>query len=168
MAPDHTFNYTGLAHHNSEGLFVTHLIFAAFLLLFTIPIQVQVVTICDRLHLYRWFSVLLKKLYRILQVVWGLNWVSLRVPPIAETSMPIAENCTKTEPATGTNFTTARRTCICLNDQTHSYPQCRGISLAPIIVISRDTGPSAGQSSSRIRNCNSSRAFDIYHRTAFH
>ena len=72
MALDHTFNYTGPAHHNFDGSFVTHFIFTAFLLLFTIPIQVQVVTICDRLHFYRWFSVLFKKLYCILQAVWGL------------------------------------------------------------------------------------------------
>ena len=72
MAPDHTFNLTGLAHHNSDGSFVTHLIFTTFLLLFMIPIRVQVVTICDRLHFYRWFSVLFKKIYRILQAVWGL------------------------------------------------------------------------------------------------
>ena len=72
MAPDHTFIYTGLAHHNFNGSFVTHFIFTAFLLLFTIPIWVQMVTICDRLHFYRWFSVLFKKLYCILQVVWGL------------------------------------------------------------------------------------------------
>ena len=72
MALDHTFNYTGLAHHNFDGSFVTHFIFTTFLLLFTIPIQVQVVTICDRLHFYRWFSVLFKKLYHILQAVWGL------------------------------------------------------------------------------------------------
>ena len=72
MAPDHTFNYTGLAHHNSDGSFVTHLIFTAFLLLLMIPIWVQMVTICDRLHFYRRFSVLFKKLYCILQAVWGL------------------------------------------------------------------------------------------------
>ena len=72
MAPDHTFNYIGLVQYNSDGSFVTHLIFTAFLLLFMIPIQVQVVTICDRLHFYRWFSVLFKKLYHILQAVWGL------------------------------------------------------------------------------------------------
>ena len=72
MAPDHTFNLTGLAHHNSDGSFVTHLIFTTFLLLFTIPIWVQMVTICDRLHFYKWFSVLCNKLYHILQVVWGL------------------------------------------------------------------------------------------------
>ena len=72
MAPDHTFNLTGPAHHNSDGSFVTHLIFTTFLLLFTIPIWVQGVTICDRLHFYRWFGVLFKKLYHMLQGVWGL------------------------------------------------------------------------------------------------
>ena len=76
MAPDHTFNYTGLAHHNSYRSFVTHLIFTTFSLLFTIPIRVQVVTTCDRLHFYRQFSVLFKKLYRILQAVWGLYWLA--------------------------------------------------------------------------------------------
>ena len=30
------------------------------------------VTICDRLHFYKWFSVVFKKLYRILQAVYGL------------------------------------------------------------------------------------------------
>ena len=72
MALDHTFNVTGPAHHNSDGSFVTHLIFTTLLLLFMIPIRVQVVTICDRLPFYRQFSVLFKKLYRILQAVWGL------------------------------------------------------------------------------------------------
>ena len=72
MAPDHTFNYTGPAHHNFDGSFVTHFIFTTFLLLFMIPIWVQVVTTCDRLHFYRQFSVLFKMLYHILQAVWGL------------------------------------------------------------------------------------------------
>ena len=72
MAPDHTFNYTGLAHCNFDGSFVTHFIFTSFLLLFTIPIRVQVITICDRLHFYRQFSVSFKKLCHILQAVWGL------------------------------------------------------------------------------------------------
>ena len=72
MAPDYTFNHTGLAHYNSDRSFVTHLIFAAFLLLFMIPIRVQVVTICDRLHFYRRFCVLFKNFHRILQVVWEL------------------------------------------------------------------------------------------------
>ena len=73
---DHTFNYTGLVHHNFDRSFVTHFIFTTFLLLFTIPIQVQVVTICDRLHFCRCFSVLFKKLYHILQAVWGLYWLA--------------------------------------------------------------------------------------------
>ena len=76
MAPDHTFNLTGPAHHDFDRSFVMHFIFTAFLLLFTIPIQVQVVTICDRLHFYRWFSVLFKTLCCILQVVWGLYWLA--------------------------------------------------------------------------------------------
>ena len=76
MAPDHTFNYSGLAHHNFDGSFVTHFIFTTFLLLFRIPIRVQVVTICDRLHFYRRFSVLFKRLYHILQAVWGLYWLA--------------------------------------------------------------------------------------------
>ena len=72
MALDHTFNYTGPTHHNFNRSFVTHFIFTTFLLLFTILIWVQVVTICDRLHFYRRFSGLFKKLYRILQAVCGL------------------------------------------------------------------------------------------------
>ena len=76
MAPDYTFNHTGPAHYNSGGSFVTHLIFAAFFLLFMIPIWVQVVTICDRLHFYRQFSVLFKNFHRILQAVLGLYWLA--------------------------------------------------------------------------------------------
>ena len=91
-----------------------------------------------------------------------------RVPPIAETSVPIAENCTKIQSATGANFTTARQTCICFSDQTHPYPPVRRISLAHITVISRDTSPSAGLSFSRIGTFNSSRTVGIYHRPAFH
>ena len=72
MAPDYTLNHTGPAHQNFDGSFVTHFIFAAFLLLFTIPIPVQVVTIYNRLHFYRRFSALFRKFYRIFQAVLGL------------------------------------------------------------------------------------------------
>ena len=72
MAPDYTFNHTGPAHHNSNRSFVTHFIFTAFLLLFTIPIQVQVVTIYDRLHFHRWIRALFKNFHCIFQVVLGL------------------------------------------------------------------------------------------------
>ena len=72
MAPDYTFNHTGLAHHNFFGSFVTHFTFAAFLLLFTIPIRVQVVTIYDRLHFHRWIRALFKNFHYIFQAVLGL------------------------------------------------------------------------------------------------
>ena len=72
MAPDCTSSYTGPAIHIPDGSFATNFIFTAFLLLFTIPIWVQVVTICDRLHLYKWFNVVFKKMYRTLQSVYGL------------------------------------------------------------------------------------------------
>ena len=72
MAPDCISNYTGPAYHNLDVSFATNFIFTAFLLLFTTPIWVQVVTICDRLHFYKWFNVVFKKLYHTLQVVYGL------------------------------------------------------------------------------------------------
>ena len=72
MAPDYTFNHTGLAHHIFDGSFVTHFIFATFLLLFTIPIWVQVVSIYDRLHFHRQICVLFKNFHRIFQAVLGL------------------------------------------------------------------------------------------------
>ena len=103
MAPDYTFSYTGPAHHNFDGSFVTHFIFTAFLLLFTIPIWVQVV-VTD--YVFIDGSVFCSKIYTAFSK-WSLP-VGSRVPPIAEISMPIAENCTKTQPATGANFTTAR------------------------------------------------------------
>ena len=72
MALDCISNYTGPAYHNLDGSFVMNFIFTAFLLLFTIPIRVQVVTICDRLHFYKWFNVVFKKLYCTLQAVFRL------------------------------------------------------------------------------------------------
>ena len=71
MAPDCTSNYMGPAYHNLDGSFATNFIFTTF---FTIPIQVQVqvVTICDRLHLYKWFNVVFKKIYCTLQAVYRL------------------------------------------------------------------------------------------------
>ena len=98
MAPDYTFNLTGLAHHNSDGSFVTHLIFTAFLLLFMIPIRVQVVTICDRLHFYGQFSVLFKKLYRILQAVWGLYWLARECHQLQKTTLRPSQQLVQTSP----------------------------------------------------------------------
>ena len=76
MALDYTFNYTGPAHHNFDRSFVTHFIFATFLLLFTIPIQVQVVTIYNRLQFYRRFCALFKNFHCIFQAVLGLYWLA--------------------------------------------------------------------------------------------
>ena len=72
MAPDYTFNHTGPAHHNFDGSFITHFIFTMFLLLFTIPIRVQVVTIYDRLHFHRRICALFKNFHHIFQMVSGL------------------------------------------------------------------------------------------------
>ena len=76
MAPDCISNYMGLAYCNLDGSFVTNFIFIIFLLLFTIPIQVQVVTICDRLHFYKCFNVVFEMLYSIFQMVYGLYRVA--------------------------------------------------------------------------------------------
>ena len=56
MALDCISYYMGPAYHNLDGLFVMNFIFITFLLLFTIPIRVQVITICDRLHFYKCFT----------------------------------------------------------------------------------------------------------------
>ena len=72
MAPDNNFNHTGPAHHNFDGPFVTHFIFATFLLLFTIPICVQVVTIYNRLHFHRQIRALFTNFHHIFQAVLGL------------------------------------------------------------------------------------------------
>ena len=72
MALDYTFNHTGPAHHNFDGPFVTHFIFATFLLLFMIPIWVQVVAIYDRLHFHRRIHVLFKNFHCIFHMVLGL------------------------------------------------------------------------------------------------
>ena len=72
MALDYNFNHTGLTHQNFYGSFVTHFIFPAFLLLFTIPIRVQVVNIYDRLHFHRQICTLFKNFYCIFQTVLGL------------------------------------------------------------------------------------------------
>ena len=66
----------GPAYHNLHRLFITNFIFITFLLLCTILIRVQVVTFCDRLHFYKCFNVVFKKLYRIFQTVYRLYQVA--------------------------------------------------------------------------------------------
>ena len=105
MALDCISNYMGLAYHNLDGLFVMNFIFIIFLLLFTIPIRVQVVTICDRLHFYKCFNVVLKKLYHIFQMVYRLYWVArechqLHVPEhrLKKTTWRLCQQATQTLP----------------------------------------------------------------------
>ena len=61
--------------------------------------------------------------------------------------MPIADNCTKTQPAIGTNFTTIRRAYICLNDQTHSYPPAEESPLLGSLTSQEIPAPQQDQAS---------------------
>ena len=97
IALDYNFNHTGLAHHNFDGSFITHFIFAAFLLLFTIPIHIQVVTIYDRLHFHRWIEALFKNFHHIFQVVLGLYRLAQGCHSLQEPA------CRLQEPALRTN-----------------------------------------------------------------
>ena len=76
MAPDCITNHTGPAYNNLHGSFIMNFVFIAFLLLCTIPLQVQLVTICDRLHFYKHFNITFKKLYQVLQIVYRLYRVA--------------------------------------------------------------------------------------------
>ena len=89
MAPDYTFNHIGPAHHNFDGSFVTHFIFAGFLLLFMIPIRVQVVTIYDRLHFHRRIHVLFKNFHHISQVVLGLYQLAQECHQLQKPTRPL-------------------------------------------------------------------------------
>ena len=53
-----------------------HFIFTTFLLQFTIPIRVQVVTIYDRLHFHRRIRALFKNFHHIFHAVLGLCWLA--------------------------------------------------------------------------------------------
>ena len=98
MAKDYTFNHTGLAHHNFDGSFVTHFIFTAFLLLFTIPICVQVVTIYDRLHFHRWICALFKNFHCIFQTVFGLYQLAQECCSLQEPALKTHQDFVQTSP----------------------------------------------------------------------
>ena len=51
-------------------------VFITFLLLCSIPLQVQLVTICDKLHFYNHFNATFKKLYWVFKIVYGLYQVA--------------------------------------------------------------------------------------------
>ena len=98
MAPDYNFNHIGLAHHNFNGSFITHFIFAAFLLLFTIPIHVQVVNIYDRLHFYRWIRALFKNFHHIFQTVIGLYKLAQECCSLQEPALRTNQDFVQTSP----------------------------------------------------------------------
>ena len=98
MAPDYNFNHTGPAHHNFEGSFVTHFIFATFLLLFTIPIHVQVVTIYDRLHFHRRIRALFKNFHHIFQAILGLYQLAQECRSLQEPSLRTNQDFVHTSP----------------------------------------------------------------------
>ena len=99
----------GRAYNDLHGSFITNFVFITFLSLCIIPLRVQLVTICDRLHFYKHFNATFKKLYWVFQIVYGLYWVArqchhLHVPKhkpekslqrsnqqLTETLPPIAE-----------------------------------------------------------------------------
>ena len=98
MAPDYNFNYTGPAHYNFDRSFNTHFIFAAFLLLFTIPIHVQVVTIYDRLHFHRWICALFKNFHHIFQTVLGLYQLAQECRGLQEPALRTNQDFVQTSP----------------------------------------------------------------------
>ena len=105
MAPDCISNYMGLAYYNLHGSFITNFIFIAFLLLCTILLRGQLVTICDRLHFYKHFNITFNKLYRVFQTVYGLYRVArqchqLHVPKhrLKKTTQQSSQQLTETSP----------------------------------------------------------------------
>ena len=98
MAPDYNFNHTGLAHHNFDGSFVTHFIFTAFLLLFTIAIHVQVVNIYDRLNFHRWICTWFKNFHRIFQTVLGLYQLAQECHSLQEPALRTNQDFVQTSP----------------------------------------------------------------------
>ena len=98
MAPDYNFNHIGPVHHNFDGSFITYFIFTAFLLLFTIPICVQVVTIYDRLHFHRWICALFKNFHHIFQVVLGLYRLAQECHSLQEPALRTNQDFVQTLP----------------------------------------------------------------------
>ena len=66
----------GPAYNDLHKSFIMNFVFIAFLLWCTTPLQVQLVTICDRLQFSKHFNVTFKKLYQVFQIVYSLYWVA--------------------------------------------------------------------------------------------
>ena len=98
MAPDYNFNHIGPVHHNFDGSFITHFIFTAFFLLFTIPICVQAVNIYDRLHFHRQICALFKNFYCIFQTVLGLYQLAQECCSLQEPTLRTNQDFVQTSP----------------------------------------------------------------------
>ena len=85
MAPDYNFNHTGLAHHNFDRSFVTH-------------IRVQVVTIYDRLHFHRQIRALFKNFHRSFQAVIGLYQFAQECSRLQEPAQRTNQDFVQTSP----------------------------------------------------------------------
>ena len=78
MAPGCLSNVTGLAYNTFHGLFITNFITITFLILCIIPLQVQLITVYDKLYIYKHFNITFKKIYRVFQIVLGLYQVVIQ------------------------------------------------------------------------------------------
>ena len=79
MAPDCTYNITGLAITTVQGFFVTYCITFMFLLLCLVPFQVLLVTSCDnlpKLHFSKFFTSVFMKILCVLNIAIGLYQVA--------------------------------------------------------------------------------------------
>ena len=79
MAPDCTYNITGLAINTIQGFFVTYCITFTFLLLCLVPFWVQLVTGCDKLrklHFSKFFTAVFMKILCVLNIATGLYQVA--------------------------------------------------------------------------------------------
>ena len=73
------FNVTGPADNTFHRLFITNFIFIAFLTLCIVLLCVQLVTACDKLcklYFSKYFNIIFKKIYRVLQTVIRLYQVA--------------------------------------------------------------------------------------------
>ena len=79
MAPDCTYNITGLAINTVQEFFITYCITFMFLLLCLVPFHVQLVTGCDKLcklHFSKFFTGVFTKILCVLNIATGLYRVA--------------------------------------------------------------------------------------------
>ena len=156
----------GPAYHNLHRSFIMNFIFITFLLLCTILIQVQIVTICDRLNFYKCFNVVFGTLYCIFHMAYRLYRVArqchqLHVPKHRrrKTTRRPHQQLMQTLPLLDK----------CIPDlKTRPFTLHRTYSLAYTTNTPKNTSSSTGQSGRRTQNRNISRTVDIHRRPILH